>query len=375
MKKALVIGGSATVGPFVVDGLLKRGYEVAVLHRGVHEVELPSEVEHIHCDPHFAESLQGGLQGRSFDVIVASYGRLKVTAEVVKGHTPRLVSVGGAAGYKGWARMTEPNPWRTMEELPVPIREDDPLATAPGVDRFSEQIRLAERTVMEAHEKGHYNATHFRYPYVYGPRHLIPMEWSIMRRIMDGRKRIILPGGGMSFTSRGYAENYAHALLLAIDNPTASRGQVYNVSDERAFSTRDWVRMIAQAMHKDLEFVEIPFSVLLDDFTGAPAQALFPFHQVVDISKIKTQLGYRDAVPPEKGLETSVQWLLEHPLKHGGDEETHMGDPFDYAAEDKMIDIWDAASAHVKQQFKEVPHASGSWSHPYAHPKKQGDVK
>jgi len=37
--KALVIGGTGATGPFIIDGLLKRGYEVTVLHRGVHEAE------------------------------------------------------------------------------------------------------------------------------------------------------------------------------------------------------------------------------------------------------------------------------------------------------------------------------------------------
>ena len=41
--KVLVIGGTGATGPFVVDGLIKRGYEVTVFHRGVHEIELPSD--------------------------------------------------------------------------------------------------------------------------------------------------------------------------------------------------------------------------------------------------------------------------------------------------------------------------------------------
>ncbi|MFH1486398.1 MAG: NAD-dependent epimerase/dehydratase family protein, partial [Chloroflexota bacterium] len=51
--KALVIGGTGPTGPYIVEGLLKRGYDVAILHRGTHEIPLPTEVEHIHNDPHF----------------------------------------------------------------------------------------------------------------------------------------------------------------------------------------------------------------------------------------------------------------------------------------------------------------------------------
>jgi len=59
--KALITGGTGPTGPFVVEGLLKRGYEVTIFHRGTHEAELPQEVEHIHGDPHFEETIEASL--------------------------------------------------------------------------------------------------------------------------------------------------------------------------------------------------------------------------------------------------------------------------------------------------------------------------
>ena len=42
--RALVIGGTGPTGPHVIDGLLKRGYEVTIFHRGTHEIDLPKKV-------------------------------------------------------------------------------------------------------------------------------------------------------------------------------------------------------------------------------------------------------------------------------------------------------------------------------------------
>jgi nucleoside-diphosphate-sugar epimerase len=292
--KALMIGGTGATGPYIIEGLLKRDYEVTVLHRGMHEADLPAEVKHIHADPHWTEKLQQALEGKKYDLVVADYGRLRRIAEVIKGITSRLISVGGAlAIYKGWMRISEPHPWHYMEESPVPIKEDDPLATAPGVDNFSERARAAEQAVMEGHQQGYYNATHFRYPIIYGPRHPGPAEWCIIRRIKEGRKQIIVPGGGMALISRGFAENMAHGILLAVDNPTASEGQIYNITDERVLTTREWIRLVAQVLNHEFEFVEIPFNMLRHDFNNTPTQALFPYHRVQDITKIKEQLGYR----------------------------------------------------------------------------------
>ena len=376
MVKALVVGGTGATGPPIINGLLKRGYEVAILHRGVHEADLPREVKHIHADPHWPEDIRQALEGKSFDLAVVVYGRLRLLAEALIGRTPRLISVGGAlAIYKGWMRVTESNPWEKMEESPVLLKEDDPLAVAPGVDHFSEQVRESERVVMQAHHDGHYNATHFRYPIVYGPRHIGPPEWAIIRRVHDGRKRVILPGGGMSLLSRGFADNVAHGIMLAVGNPTASAGQIYNICDERVLYNREWIRTIAQIMNHEFEFVEIPFDLLPPGFSAAPTQTLFRYHRVMDISKIKEQLAYRDIVPVHQALELTVKWYSENPLPPGGEMEQNLGDPFDYAYEDQLIQIYKAGREQLQREIRMAAGAKVTWRHPYPHPQKRGDLR
>jgi nucleoside-diphosphate-sugar epimerase len=42
---ALVVGGTGPTGPFIVNGLLQRGYKVTIFHRGTHEIpEITPEV-------------------------------------------------------------------------------------------------------------------------------------------------------------------------------------------------------------------------------------------------------------------------------------------------------------------------------------------
>jgi len=86
-------------------------------------------------------------------------------------------------------------------------------------------LATTEQAVLRCHPDG----AVFRYPYVYGPYHqLIPREWSIIRRIQDRRHHILLPDDGLILMTHGYAENLAHAVLLAVDQPKASAGQIYN---------------------------------------------------------------------------------------------------------------------------------------------------
>src|ERR1700684_1777656 len=103
---AVVVGGKGTSVPWLVSGLLERGYEVTVLHRGTHEADaglwpFMSEVAHIHADPHFAEPLREAVSGRRFDLVVATYGRLRVVADVFKDQCERFIGIGGLPIYRG----------------------------------------------------------------------------------------------------------------------------------------------------------------------------------------------------------------------------------------------------------------------------------
>jgi len=368
--KALIIGGTGTTGPFIMEGLLKRDYQLTMLHRGTHEIELPFEVEHLHADPHWSETLKEALEGKTFDLVVATYGRLRHTAEAIKGHTPRLISVGGQAVYKGWMKVSDPHVFVSMSESQIPIPEDGFLED-PGVDHFVDRMVEAEEMVMRAHKEGYYNATHFRYPIVYGPRHIAPLEWSIIRRILDRRKQLVLTNGGLVMLSRVYAENVAHAMMLAVDNPNSSAGQIYNIRDERILTTRQWVRLIAQTMKHEFEFVDLPLSIVRPGYSYAAPPLMMPHHQVMDIAKVREQLGYRDVVPVEKGMELTVRWYLENPPEPGGWLEANIMDPFDYAAEDKII----RQLKNTFEQLRQLPGIEYSWSHPYPHPKSPGELR
>lgn len=46
--RVLILGGTAFMGPHVVRRLVDQGHDVAVYHRGQHDVGLPDRVTHIH---------------------------------------------------------------------------------------------------------------------------------------------------------------------------------------------------------------------------------------------------------------------------------------------------------------------------------------
>jgi nucleoside-diphosphate-sugar epimerase len=359
--RALVIGGTGPTGHFLVNGLRARGYQVAMLHSGRHEIpEIPADVEHVHTNPFDEAALRGALGERSFDLCVATYGRLRVTAKVMAGRCGRFLSVGGAPAYRGYMNPDVCNP----VGLAVPTREDAPTVADPADDAKGFRIRRTEEAVLALHP----SAAHFRYPYVYGKDQLLPREWLIVRRILDRRPFVVLPDDGLTLCHYGWAGNLAHAVLLAVDQPGPSAGQIYNCGDEEVLSLRQVVELVAAACGASLEIVSLPFAL-------APCARPFVMqprttHRVLDLGKLRAELGYRDVLPVREALAQTARELLAHPLERGGMEEQSLTDPFDYAAEDALVAGWRRALAQLPPvKWASEPGFTLSYSGPGGRPR------
>lgn len=357
MKSALVIGGTGPTGPFVVNGLIDRAYRVTVLHTGQHEADFKAPVEHIHTDPHFKETLDQALAGRTWDVAVISYGRLALAAEVLKGRTGRVIALGGATGSTASPR--DPR-WGPMGQPACVDEARTVLETDRSRSKFAYAMARAESALFDAHAAGHYSATYIGFAILYGPRQPAPHDWCIVRRVLDGRRRFVVADGGIKLESRAYVENAAHAVLLALDNPRASSGQKYFVADSSVYSMRQRVEAITSYMGHEFELVDMPFDLAL------PCHALWRHsrdHRLRDTRKIAVELGYRDQIGPEEALARTVTWLVNNRASVTNGE-TVLGDPFDYEREDRLIDLW----LRARSTIPAVDYPLAAPAHMYRHP-------
>lgn len=330
--KVLVIGGTGPTGPFVVNGLVERGHEVTILHTGRHEVEsLPPEnvVAHIHADPFDEGAFSASLEGLSFDVVISMYGRLRMIAAAIKGKTGRLISIGGTPIYSGFIESEQWFP----QGLPVPTREDAPLVGSDD-SRKLQAIRTAEDTVFTHHP----TATHFRYPGIYGANQVMPLQWPIVKRALDGRRHLIVADGGLQLLTMIYAENAAHAVLLAVDQPENSLGQIYNVSDDRLFTVAQVIQIIADELNHEFDLVSLPYGLAKSAWPVLGHHA--SEHRVLDASKIRDQLGYRDIVDPVEGMRRTIRWQVDTLGKDSAVIDARLQDPYDYNAEDDLVRLY-----------------------------------
>lgn len=360
--RVLVIGGTGPTGPHIVAGLRERGHDVTIFHRGTHELPELADVEHIHGDPHFRESIDEALGTREFDTVLAMYGRVKHLAPALAGRCAQFVSIGGVPVYRGYF------PRRGSVELPIPIPESHPVVQDAGDDpalQFSQRLAEAERVAF-AHHSG---ATVLRFPMLYGPNNARPHEWSVVRRIRDRRPHMILPDGGFQIHSRCAARNAAAFVLAVVDRPDVAAGQVYNCGDPLFWSFRQWAEAIVALLGADLELIAIPSDIAVE-----AASTLLPLgnttatHCIVSTAKAERELGYRPAIEPLQALEEVLAWYGSRPdVDHGASPS--MTDRFDYATEDALIDEYRQALKRIDAAVDQHPAPP---VHSMPHPKTPG---
>jgi nucleoside-diphosphate-sugar epimerase len=209
-------------------------------------------------------------------------------------------------------------------ETPRPA--NDPQRWADDYDKI-----LVERAVLGTPALP---GTILRLPMVYGPRDEQHRLFSYLKRMDDGRPAILLAEGLANWRwTRGYVENVAHAIALAVIDERAA-GRVYNVGEETALSSVDWVRAIGR--HADwMGDVRVTAPAHLPKHLAGGTNTAQDL--VTDSTRIRADLGYRELVGLDEALERTIAWERTNPPEQVDPAQ------FDYAAEDAAL----AALAHA----------------------------
>ena len=337
--RVLVIGGTGFTGPHMVRRLHGLGHELLLYHRGETEADLPDGIRHVHGDRWELESAADELTRFAPQIVLDMIPRNEQDAWTVlstfKGIAGRVVALSSQDVYRAYGRLIgiEPGPIE-----PVPLTEGAPLRTrlypywkrserAHTPPNHYEKI-LAERLYMSEPELP---GTILRFPMVYGPRDRQHRTFEYLKRMDDGRPAILLEEGQAEWRwTKGYVENLALAVVLAVTDERAV-GRIYNVGERETLTWVEWVRAIGRAAGWDGEVVVVPRNrlpghLVPDEDTD---QQL-----VVDTTRIREELGYREHVSREEGLRRTIAWERAHP--------PGKVDPaqFDYAAEDGALAAW-----------------------------------
>lgn len=324
--RTLVVGGTGPTGPVVVNHLIESGHAVTVFHTGAHEAGFIADVEHIHGDPRDPDAIADVLGDREWEIAICMYGRLRALATALTGRVGRLVGITGQPVYLGAARPTPDG------SIALPVPESAPRQ----FDRSSYTGRVAagEDQLFEHHERGDFEVVVVRYPAVFGPNATINHEWAVVKRVLDERPFMLMPENGMSYFQRGYVENLGWLVYLAATRAEAA-GEAFNAGDERVLSARRVAEFIVDELGSPIELIGVPAALC--------PPGCYPLAQkaplILDMSKPRNLLGYRDRVEVEQATRATARWYAEHPHRDAGEDRGGAG-VIDYLSEDRALAAW-----------------------------------
>jgi nucleoside-diphosphate-sugar epimerase len=340
--KVLLIGGSGFIGPHVACQLLDQGHQVAVFHRGKAKAALPESALQILGDRQaLADSAP---EFRRFapdivvDLILSSERQARELMKTIRGIPDRVVALSSGDVYRaaGILHGLEQGPLQ-----PVPLTEESELRTHKNpyppevlamlrnefawLDDEYDKIPV-EQVVMGDSE---IHGTVLRLPMIYGPGDPLHRLHPILKRIDDGRPAILMQEEFAQWRAlRGYVENVAAAIALAVISPQAA-GRIYNVAELKSFSELEWAQNVGRVAGWKGTVLALPKQ-------QTPAHLQIPYnaaqHWTASSARIREELGFHEPISFDTALERTIAWERANPPATVDPKQ------FDYAAEDAALD-------------------------------------
>ena len=339
--KVLLIGGSGFIGPHVTRQLAEGGHQVAVFHRGLAKIALADGVRQILGD---RKALSDSVpEFRRFapdvvvDFILSSEGQAIELMNATRGIAGRIVALSSGDVYRaaGILHGLEPGPLQ-----PVPLTEESELRTHrhpyppealamlrnvfAWLDDHYDKIPVEQVVMGDSEIRG----TVLRLPMIYGPGDPLHRLHPILKRMDDGRPAILMQEELAQWRGlRGYVENVAAAIALAVVSPQAA-GRIYNVAALEAFSELEWAQNVGRVAGWKGTVLALPKQ-------QTPPHLQIPYnaaqHWTASSARIREELGYREPISLDAGLERTIAWERANPPAAIDPKQ------FDYAAEDAAL--------------------------------------
>ena len=338
MPTAVIIGGRGQSGQAIGQRLVAEGWAVTATTSG----PLP--------DPAATPGIRWAALAR--DQVSSLTGVVKPGTDLVvdvvaftPAHAEQLLALGDRIGaavvLSTMSVYTDPE-GRSLDEAtdeasfpawPVPVPEDWP-ALPSADDNYSTRKAALERVLRD---RAPWPVTIVRPGAIYGPysRHL--REWYFIKRVLDGRRKVILPFDGASVFQPTATVNLAELVTLAAGQPGH---RTLNCGDLDPPSVAQISAIIDGLMNWSTERVLVAGPVPAPNVGDHPW--CVPRPVVADMRRAQAELGYREAAGYADALAGTLAWVVEACSGRDWREVLpqlagYPGELFDYGAEDAYL--------------------------------------
>ncbi len=308
-EKYLVTGGAGFIGSNIVEELLIRGHDVAVLDNfatGRRENLVPflADIELFESDLRNPDDVKRAVKGRMY---VLHQGALpSVPRSVQDPLATNEVNVTGtlnvllAARDAGVQRVVVASSSSVYGDTPT-LPKVEAMPVLP-MSPYAVSKLAAEKYCAACYKVYGLEAIALRYFNVFGLRQDPTSQYSaVIPRFITGAmtgKRPTIYGDGEQSRDFTYVANVIEANLLACKAPNVG-GDFFNVACGERFSLLDLLHTISDITGTALEAIH------------EPARAGDVKHSLADISKIHRAMGFEPKVTFREGLEKTVAYFSQ----------------------------------------------------------------
>jgi 2'-hydroxyisoflavone reductase len=305
--KVLVIGGTLFIGRQLVEELVKRGHDVAVLHRKPKH-DFGRRVENLMADRNDPDAMREVLAGRRFEAVYdnvydwergTTAAQVEATVQACGDRLSRYVFLSSVAAYGDGLNH----------------KESDPLAPDYHPDPYARHKATTERLLFRMHVRTGLPLVTFRPPFVYGPGNPFYREQFFWDRMRAGRP-VIIPGDGHRLMQFVYVADLVQAMARAIEEPRAE-GEAFNIGESKPLTQMEVVERLVKAANADPAVVRIPRDVILQAGGNAISEPYY-FGEYFDLPPITENIGKVTRMlkikmtPFDIGLKETYRWYLRN---------------------------------------------------------------
>lgn len=310
--RVTVLGGTGFIGHHVARSLLDGGAEVAVIHRGRTPLRVP-RARSLIADRQDVAALTHALAASAPAVVIDMTAYTQEDADILLEALPasvqRLVVISSADVYWTYEVFLGLAPLRAAaaaldEHAPLRTQLYPYRARASGPD---DMLYRYDKIVVERTLRGSARVpvAILRLPMVYGPDDPKQRVAGYVQRLRSTSGALRINADEASWRcTRGYVEDVAVAIRLATLDDQAA-GEIFNVGEPDALTELEWVRAIAAHAGWEGDVTSDPGAA-----PSLPAEWRMPL--VIDTSRLRHILGYREPVGRNEGLRRSVSTQRAH---------------------------------------------------------------
>lgn len=267
-KKVLIVntnsGGHAVIGFYFAKELLGSGHDVTVLTVGEESSDKMKKT------PFTRFSEITGAGGRTVWGNPADVGKIlegEVFDAVLDNNGKDLDSVSPVAD---WAKSSGVKQFLFISSAGIYKPTDEPPHVEGDAVKADAGHVLVEKYISEIFGSW----ASFRPQYMIGSGNNKDCEEWFFDRIVRGRP-VLIPGSGMQLTNISHVRDLSSMLTLAVQNPAAASGHIFNCVSDRAVTLDGMARLCAKAAGSSVEIVHYDPKAV-----GVDAKKAFPFRNM-----------------------------------------------------------------------------------------------